>query len=43
MKKKTWIKKKRIITVVGNCKYCGKEIINTDKEWTGISDTAELP
>ena len=30
MKKKTWIKKKRIITVVGDCKYCGKEIINTD-------------
>ena len=29
-KKKTWIKSKQIIVRVGDCKYCGKEIINTD-------------
>ena len=30
MKKKTWIKKKQILTRVGDCKYCGKEILNVD-------------
>ncbi len=30
MKKKTWVKSKQIIVRVGDCKYCGKEIINTD-------------
>ena len=29
-KKKTWVKKKQIIVRVGDCKYCEKEIINTD-------------
>ena len=30
MKKKTWIKSKQIIVRVGDCKYCRKEIVNTD-------------
>ena len=30
LKKKTWIKPKQIIITVGHCKYCKKEIINTD-------------
>ena len=29
-KKKTWVKSKQIIVRVGDCRYCGKEIINTD-------------
>ena len=28
--KKTWNKKKIIEVLVGNCRYCEKEIINTD-------------
>ena len=29
-KKKTWVKSKQIIVKVGDCKYCVKEIINTE-------------
>lgn len=29
-KKKTWVKSKQIIVTVGFCRYCHKELINTD-------------
>ena len=29
-KKKTWIKSKQVVVRVGDCKYCKKEILNTD-------------
>lgn len=30
LKKKTWVKSKEIIVIVGKCKYCQEEIVNTD-------------
>ena len=30
LKKKTWVKSKEILLKVGSCKYCQKEIVNTD-------------
>lgn len=30
LKKKTWVKPKEVIVRVGDCKYCSKEILNTD-------------
>jgi|TARA_B100001939_G_C16735502_1_gene527418 hypothetical protein len=29
-KKKSWVKSKQIIVTVGFCRYCKKELINTD-------------
>ena len=29
-KNKTWVKSKQIIVTVGFCRYCYKELINTD-------------
>lgn len=29
-KKKVWVKPKEVIVRVGDCKYCNKEILNTD-------------
>ena len=29
-KKRTWVKSKQIIVTVGFCRYCHKELINTD-------------
>ena len=29
-KKKTWIKSKQIIVTVGICRYCKRELVNTD-------------
>ena len=28
--RKNWNRKKEIITLVGSCKYCGEEVLNTD-------------
>ena len=27
---KSWVKSKVIVTLVGNCRYCSAEILNTD-------------
>ena len=27
---KSWVKSKTIITLVGTCRYCSKELLNTD-------------